>query len=928
MDRPSLLAVLVVAGHAASVGAQTFIWTCGPSGSWSDATCWNTGSVPSAFSATAVIGPGDGVQSSGPAMVGALDLGNGAALTVVREEFLLGNLAGPTRGGSAAEITVEAPTPGVVARVRVDQPTMFVGPMTGDAFVIRLRGGVGPDQATFDAGAGSAFEGRIEITGEGYIVGSGVYAPPTTIIATGPTPLDLFGTNNIRGEIVARGGTPVIRGNTALGNGGVQTGAIVLDGSDAVVENARIEGGSVRTGPSFDDNEIRLVNATLADVQLDAPAAVPGGSTARIQDAMANNAVLTINPGGASAPAILEIDADNPSAPVPILGAGFITLNAPSEAELDFAMIRLDAGEPLRLGPAQTINGTGVLAGSQAVLTNDGRITADVIGRTILINVDTFNNSVIESVLGPIELRDCVIEQIDPAVIRHVGANVIIENAQIKGGDIAGGPTGTGVFVRGDGSLEDTTITGNIIVTDGTLELRETNTNSGCISLEPFFNPDTGSATAAVLRAADFTTTLLGTGTLKCTPESGSRPLIDLGLGRDLVNGAEHTIMGDFDVFGSSTSVLINQGAIEIAPGATATFTAEIDNSGRIAVGANASLTLDTGFLDQRDGGVIDAASGAKVSFTDGAQVRAGRFEGPGDFCAAGELVVQSTFTGRFELEADLTLKQNATLRANSEFRLGVANTEAELVLSPQGPSGTPPTLFADSVGARITGSGTVRLLSDGSGSRARIDGATGARWTFAGTMRVAGVGDLLVETVYEGDLVPQGVITASAPITLRSSATLAFLPQAADPFGNADTRIVSSSTVNLAGTLFLNLLAFAGVDDGTEITLISAANISGMFDPQDVIISAPAGYDVEFIGDANTFGVRLVCTDESAGCTPGCGLADLVAPFGITDLDDVDAFIPLFLAGDPAADFVPPMGIVDLDDLDAFITAFLAGCP
>jgi len=67
-------------------------------------------------------------------------------------------------------------------------------------------------------------------------------------------------------------------------------------------------------------------------------------------------------------------------------------------------------------------------------------------------------------------------------------------------------------------------------------------------------------------------------------------------------------------------------------------------------------------------------------------------------------------------------------------------------------------------------------------------------------------------------------------------------------------------------------------------------------------------------------------CIGISGGS--GCNAADLVEPFGITDLDDVDAFIPLFLAGDPAVDFVPPANVVDLDDLDAFILAFLAGCP
>ncbi|MEM1183874.1 MAG: GC-type dockerin domain-anchored protein [Planctomycetota bacterium] len=58
------------------------------------------------------------------------------------------------------------------------------------------------------------------------------------------------------------------------------------------------------------------------------------------------------------------------------------------------------------------------------------------------------------------------------------------------------------------------------------------------------------------------------------------------------------------------------------------------------------------------------------------------------------------------------------------------------------------------------------------------------------------------------------------------------------------------------------------------------------------------------------------------------CNGADLAPPFGITDLADVDVFIPLFLVADVSVDVTQPFGVVDLSDLDAFIELFLAGCP
>ena len=109
-----------------------------------------------------------------------------------------------------------------------------------------------------------------------------------------------------------------------------------------------------------------------------------------------------------------------------------------------------------------------------------------------------------------------------------------------------------------------------------------------------------------------------------------------------------------------------------------------------------------------------------------------------------------------------------------------------------------------------------------------------------------------------------------------------------------------------------------------------------------DVVFTQPGTYTVEIasvsgngIGLAVDGGlpfdpasVQFLGTTIEVGGTGQCSPADLVMPFGIVDLDDVDGFISAFLDGDPSADLVFPFGVVDLDDVDAFITAFLAGCP
>ncbi|MFG0307352.1 MAG: GC-type dockerin domain-anchored protein [Phycisphaerales bacterium JB040] len=46
----------------------------------------------------------------------------------------------------------------------------------------------------------------------------------------------------------------------------------------------------------------------------------------------------------------------------------------------------------------------------------------------------------------------------------------------------------------------------------------------------------------------------------------------------------------------------------------------------------------------------------------------------------------------------------------------------------------------------------------------------------------------------------------------------------------------------------------------------------------------------------------------------------------GVLDLGDIQAFVALFLAGDPGADFNPD-GVLDNGDIQAFVTAFLEAC-
>jgi hypothetical protein len=69
----------------------------------------------------------------------------------------------------------------------------------------------------------------------------------------------------------------------------------------------------------------------------------------------------------------------------------------------------------------------------------------------------------------------------------------------------------------------------------------------------------------------------------------------------------------------------------------------------------------------------------------------------------------------------------------------------------------------------------------------------------------------------------------------------------------------------------------------------------------------------------------NITVTTVSGG---GCNAADVAEPFGVLDLDDVQAFIGAFTANDSAADIAEPFGVWDLMDVQAFVGAFNAGCP
>ncbi len=121
------------------------------------------------------------------------------------------------------------------------------------------------------------------------------------------------------------------------------------------------------------------------------------------------------------------------------------------------------------------------------------------------------------------------------------------------------------------------------------------------------------------------------------------------------------------------------------------------------------------------------------------------------------------------------------------------------------------------------------------------------------------------------------------------------------------------SPSAALRGELVVTLEDGFTPSHGDTHTVVSFGNTNGEFDT----VTGPDNMEVLYDPD----GVRIRFTD------PGCNAADLVEPFGVLDLGDINAFISGFNNQEPISD-LDGNGVFDLADIGMFIAAFSAGCP
>jgi hypothetical protein len=168
----------------------------------------------------------------------------------------------------------------------------------------------------------------------------------------------------------------------------------------------------------------------------------------------------------------------------------------------------------------------------------------------------------------------------------------------------------------------------------------------------------------------------------------------------------------------------------------------------------------------------------------------------------------------------------------------------------------------------------------------------------------------------------------------------------------NGGPAVLTGPAVDLqgAGDAFIDVSLWMNADGSGDRLIVEASADGGAWQAVDTIASTP-GWDPrsyrvsDFAPGASSVRMRFVVSDVGVSNTieagvdafavrgvacgePACNVADFAPPFGVLDLADLQAFITLFPAQDPAADLAEPFGAWDLADVQAFVFAFVGGCP
>ncbi len=183
--------------------------------------------------------------------------------------------------------------------------------------------------------------------------------------------------------------------------------------------------------------------------------------------------------------------------------------------------------------------------------------------------------------------------------------------------------------------------------------------------------------------------------------------------------------------------------------------------------------------------------------------------------------------------------------------------------------------------------------------------------------IRLEGIGRVQVPLTMHGEIAPGldgvGSMSASSPVTLTGTSSFE-----AEVAGNlVSDQFASTSTFHADGTLDVSFVDGFNPPLGWAATIVTTGpnGVSGEF----AAVNAPQPTDSRLVFrvvyNANQIRVGAFCKADTN--------LD-----GSLNIFDIQQFINLYNAQDPAADLAAPFGAFNIFDIQAFVNQYNAGCP
>ncbi|QDZ07851.1 hypothetical protein FPZ24_10440 [Sphingomonas panacisoli] len=798
----------MVAGLPSAAHAATCSWLTA-AGNWATTGNWSCGVVPTGADDVVITIAGGTVSLTGAVgQASTLTLGSGNTLNVSGTDLIVGSTL--TNNGTI--------TFGGNARFRSGGTLNIDGTGT---IALDNSGGyarIGEFGGTFNFGSGQTIRGQGELGfGQGTFSNAGLVSAD---ISGATLVVDTAGGNGstsfVNTGIMQATGGGILRFDGGGYDNSAGTIRAINGGTVAIANDARIIGGTLSNSTggmltTAPGNTSYLQNVTV----MSGSNLVMGANS----DILVNGA-LTIN-GTLTTAAATRLRAE--TANVTLNGTGDILL----DNSVSYARIG-EFGGNFTIAAGLTVHGAGELGFNNASFTNNGLVSADASGRTLVVDSagnngsTSFVNTAIMQATGGGTLRfDGGAYDNNAGVIRATNSGIVLINndARIIGGTLTGNTGGT-ITTSGTSFLQNVTLSAGTPLNMGAnsdIIINGTLTNNGTLNM--------GASTR--LRAeGGGVVTINGTGNIVMNAGPGVYSRIG-EFGGTFIFGSNQNVSGSGEI-GFNNALIANNNLFTFAAGSNVNIDGAGGNggvSGGLGAGGNAgflnngtiladnsSVHILGGLYDNQTG-VMRAINGGTVEINNDARIVGGTL---------------STATGGTITTAGTSFLQNATLAAGSNLVMG-ANTDV-LVNGTLTTNGTfrmaaSTRLRAESAGAvTLNGTGDIILDNSAPGSYSRI-GEFGGNFTLASGLTIHGQGEI-------------GFNNASFTNSALISADVSGATLAIDPAGGNGTvsfinkailQATNSGTLSIGGGDYDNATGIIrAVGNGTVILQNDARIIGG----------------------------------------------------------------------------------------------------